>query len=78
MINDLKDNVSFEEKDLNEQTKDMSLGTVSEYENDNLYCSGNLFLRCSVNSSSNSEDSFPYLELSSVIFLYISVILKNF
>ena len=41
---------------------------------DNLYCSGNLFLRCSTNSSSNSEDSLPYLELSSVIFLYISVI----
>ena len=37
MINNLKDNVSFEEKDLNEQTKDMGLGTVSEYENDNCY-----------------------------------------
>ena len=37
MINDLKNNVSFEVKDLNEQTKDMSLGTVSEYENDNCY-----------------------------------------
>ena len=37
MINHLKDNVSFEEKDLNEQTKDMGIGTVSEYEDSNCY-----------------------------------------
>ena len=48
--------------------------------NDNLYCSGNFFLRCSTNSSSNSEDSLPYLELSSVIFyiyLTLNIIQKN-
>ena len=37
MIKDLNDNVTFEEKNLEDVTKDMSMGTVMEYEKDNCY-----------------------------------------
>ena len=37
MIKDLHDNVTFEEKNLEDVTKDMSMGTVMEHEKDNCY-----------------------------------------
>ena len=37
MINNLTDNITFEEKNLDDVTNEMSIGTVMEYEKDNCY-----------------------------------------
>ena len=37
MIKDLNDNITFEEKNLEDVTKDMSMGTVMEHQKDNCY-----------------------------------------
>ena len=37
MIKNLKDNVNFQEKELDDLTKDMNFGTVTEYESDNCF-----------------------------------------
>ena len=37
MIKNLKDNINFQEKELDDLTKDMNFGTVTEYESDNCF-----------------------------------------